>query len=216
VFVTVPPGLVGALRLDRVPHGLERRAWQGAFEPTAFESVAEVEVRVVPVAGSSLAAQVRAVLEAEFSAPRGPSLMAEPIVVVHDPLHPLAPPNLVRAVIDALDDAVDGVVAAVPLGPVTDTLKWVDGDDVVTATADRQAFRVVQSPQAFRAARFALALAKADPSLVRVSGAEVLARVVEAAGGRLRAVVGAAEAFRVADPEDLVFAEVVQGALAAR
>jgi 2-C-methyl-D-erythritol 4-phosphate cytidylyltransferase len=136
-----------------------------------------------------------------------PWLVDEEIVLVHDPLHPLASDALVRAVVEALVDDPDAV-GAVPLGPVTDTVKWVDQNGRVTGTADRNALRTVHSPQGYRLAPLLAALTLAVAADV---GADALAGLVQAAGGRLRAVPAPAQALRVASADDLVLAEAVLG-----
>ena len=96
------------------------------------------------------------------------------IVVVHDPLHPLAPPSLVLSVVRVLVEQTPGCAGVVPIRPVTDTLEAVDEDDVITATADRESFRMVYSPQAYRGAPLLRALEAAAPAALRERGADRL------------------------------------------
>jgi 2-C-methyl-D-erythritol 4-phosphate cytidylyltransferase len=101
------------------------------------------------------------------------------IVVVHDAARPLATAALFAAVIDAVRAGADG---AIPVLPVADTVKRVEGD-IVVATVPRADLVVVQTPQAFRAP----ALRSAHAS----SGAGTDdAALVEAAGGKVVAVPG--------------------------
>jgi 2-C-methyl-D-erythritol 4-phosphate cytidylyltransferase len=207
VVVVVPPALlepIGAL-LATLPAG----------GPT---------VDVLPAQENGPGLRVRAALRARRPDPAG-------IVVVHDPLFPLAPAALVRAVVGPLDDlafddlAFDDLarddddpelhvpapppVAVVPVRPVTDTLKQVDEDDVVTATVSRDGFRMVYSPQAFRTAALIAALDAADDAALRRHGADVLPRLVQAGGGRLHSVLAPGEVFRIAQADDLVLAEAM-------
>ncbi|SFP52760.1 2-C-methyl-D-erythritol 4-phosphate cytidylyltransferase [Amycolatopsis arida] len=69
------------------------------------------------------------------------------VVLVHDPLRPFVPAEVIRAVVDAVRR---GAPSAVPVEPVTDTIKAVDAGGTVTGTHDRAVLRVVQSPHAFR------------------------------------------------------------------
>lgn len=69
------------------------------------------------------------------------------VVAVHDAARPFAPPDLFTAVVRAVRD---GAVGAIPLVPVTDTVKRVLGGHVV-ATVDREELGLAQTPQAFRA-----------------------------------------------------------------
>ena len=71
------------------------------------------------------------------------------VVVVHDAARPLATTALFAAVIDAVRAGADG---AIPVLPIVDTVKRVDGDRIVE-TVPRDDLVLVQTPQAFRAAR---------------------------------------------------------------
>ena len=161
-----------------------------------------VPVDVVPAAGPGPGHRLREVL-ADLAEP------AQGLVVVHDPLHPLAPAALVCEVVEALREAPADVVAAVPVRPVTDTLKWVDADDVVRSTADRGGFRMVYSPQAHRVGPLVAALATATDDALRGAGADVLPRLVQDRGGRLVSVPAPSEVFRIATPEDVALAEAM-------
>jgi 2-C-methyl-D-erythritol 4-phosphate cytidylyltransferase/2-C-methyl-D-erythritol 2,4-cyclodiphosphate synthase len=88
--------------------------------------------------GATRQGSVRAGLEAlEASAPQ--------IVLVHDAARPFVSDALVsRAIAAATRHG-----AAIPALPVTDTVKLVDAQDIVTATLDRSNLRTVQTPQAF-------------------------------------------------------------------
>jgi 2-C-methyl-D-erythritol 4-phosphate cytidylyltransferase len=68
------------------------------------------------------------------------------IVVVHDAARPFAPPDLFTEVIRVVDAGADG---AIPVIPVTDTIKRIDGIRVVD-TIDRAELANAQTPQAFR------------------------------------------------------------------
>jgi 2-C-methyl-D-erythritol 4-phosphate cytidylyltransferase len=118
------------------------------------------------------------------------------IVVVHDAARPLVTAELVRRCLDALDDGVDGAIAAVP---VTDTVKEVE-DGLVARTPDRGRLWAAQTPQVFRA-----------EVLRRAAGAAATddASLVEAIGGRVRVVEGAPENFKVTRPLDVRVAEML-------
>jgi 2-C-methyl-D-erythritol 4-phosphate cytidylyltransferase len=186
VVVACPRSLVGAAAdLTVVPAGVR---W--------------APVDIVATAGPGPGHRLQAVL-ADTGAEPGA------LVVVHDPLHPLASAALVRDVVAALLDAPADVVAAVPVRPVTDTLKWVDEDDVVRSTADREGFRMVYSPQAHRFAALVAALAGAADGELRGVGADVLPRLAQRQGGRIVAVPAPGEVFRIATPEDVALAEAM-------
>jgi 2-C-methyl-D-erythritol 4-phosphate cytidylyltransferase/2-C-methyl-D-erythritol 2,4-cyclodiphosphate synthase len=132
------------------------------------------------------------------------------MVVVHDPLHALSSAAVVRTVVAELADRPD-LVAAVPARPVTDTLKWVDEDEVVLDTADREGYRVIASPQAYRRPAVLEALAGADPG-VDLCGTETLPRLVTARGGRVALVPLQTESLRVVTEDDVALAEALLAA----
>jgi 2-C-methyl-D-erythritol 4-phosphate cytidylyltransferase len=120
------------------------------------------------------------------------------IVVVHDAARPLAGPDLFARVVAAVRAGAD---AAIPVTPVTDTIKQVSGARV-TATLDRTTLVAVQTPQAFRAAALRAAHA---------GGAEATddAALIEAAGGTVVTVAGDPCNLKVTSPQDLVVAAVL-------
>jgi 2-C-methyl-D-erythritol 4-phosphate cytidylyltransferase/2-C-methyl-D-erythritol 2,4-cyclodiphosphate synthase len=103
------------------------------------EASAGLQKLAQPVAGGATRqASVRAGVEA--LAPHAPAL-----VLVHD----AARPFLTGALIDRAIDAAQTTGAAVPGIAVPDTVKQIDAGATVTATLDRTALRLVQTPQAF-------------------------------------------------------------------
>ncbi len=116
------------------------------------------------------------------------------ILLVHDALRPLAPRGLTDDVVAAVRG---GHRAAVPVLPLSDTVKQVDAEGRPTGTPDRSGLRVVQTPQAFAAdlAPAVLAAAREDP-----------VRAWTALGGTVRTVPGDPLAFAVHDPWDLALA----------
>ena len=89
--------------------------------------------------GETRQASVRSALEA--MEPYDPE-----IVLVHDAARPFASEMLITRAIAAVRERS----AAVPVIAVTDTIKRVDARGVVAGTPDREALRLVQTPQAFR------------------------------------------------------------------
>lgn len=118
------------------------------------------------------------------------------IICVHDAARPLASPGLFAAVVAAVRAGAD---AAVPGVPVTDTVKVVDADGVVTATPDRARLVAVQTPQAFRAGVLRAAHA-GEPE-----GTDDAA-LVEAIGGRVLVVPGEADNRKITVPADVEWA----------
>ncbi len=101
-------------------------------------SVASLDVLPPAFGGATRQASVRAGLEA--LAPRKPD-----IVLIHDAARPFASPALVsRAIV-----AAGRSDAAIPALPISDTVKTVDAEGLVGKTLDRNALRLVQTPQSF-------------------------------------------------------------------
>lgn len=128
------------------------------------------------------------------------------LIVVHDAARPLAPPELVQAVLARLRSGAD---ACIPVLPLVDTVKEVAGE-LVTRTLDRTALRAVQTPQGFRRET----LARAHAWAAEVSDGELGtvtddAGLVERLGIEIATVTGAEEAFKVTRPLDLLLAEAV-------
>ncbi|WP_029005184.1 bifunctional 2-C-methyl-D-erythritol 4-phosphate cytidylyltransferase/2-C-methyl-D-erythritol 2,4-cyclodiphosphate synthase [Azorhizobium doebereinerae] len=67
-------------------------------------------------------------------------------VLVQDGARPFTPAAVIARAVAALEKHA----AAIPVLPVTDTIKQVAADGIVTATPDRDTLRAVQTPQAFR------------------------------------------------------------------
>ena len=95
-------------------------------------------------------------------------------VLVHDAARPLVPDEVIERVLAPLGEGWDG---AVPVLPLSDTVKRVDGERVVE-TLPRGELVAAQTPQAFTAEVLRRALAG------DVSGATDCASLVEARGGK--------------------------------
>jgi 2-C-methyl-D-erythritol 4-phosphate cytidylyltransferase len=115
------------------------------------------------------------------------------VVVVHDAARPFVEDEVIARVLRALNEGWDG---AVPVLPVPDTVKRVDGERVVE-TLDRTELRLVQTPQAF------VASVLRDAFAGDVSDASDCASLVEARGGRVKAVPGDPKLVKVTDASDL-------------
>ena len=124
------------------------------------------------------------------------------IAVVHDAARPLATPELFELVIDAVRAGAD---AAVPALPIADTLKRVDGDQVI-GTVERDGLVAVQTPQAFLVV--ALRAAHGDDA-----DATDHAALVEAAGGTVVVVAGDPRNLKVTNVADVAVVEALLAAL---
>jgi 2-C-methyl-D-erythritol 4-phosphate cytidylyltransferase/2-C-methyl-D-erythritol 2,4-cyclodiphosphate synthase len=136
----------------------------------ALEGIAGV--RLVP-GGATRQESVRAALEA-----LGP---AAPYVLIHDAARPDVPPPVVERLLAALQDHE----GAVPVLPLVDSIA-IAGGALMAGTADREALRRVQTPQAFR---FAEILA-AHRAWTGEASAGDDAQVARAAGHEIALVAG--------------------------
>jgi 2-C-methyl-D-erythritol 4-phosphate cytidylyltransferase len=146
------------------------------------EELGAGKVSAVVTGGATRAASVRLAL-AEI-----PEDAA--VVLVHDAARPLVSDDVIGRVLAPLSEGYDG---AVPVIPVSDTVKRVRGDEVVE-TVEREGLVLAQTPQAFLAA-----------ALRRASAGEGTdcAALVEAQGGKIRAVQGDPRLLKVTSREDL-------------
>jgi 2-C-methyl-D-erythritol 4-phosphate cytidylyltransferase len=112
------------------------------------------------------------------------------VVLVHDAARPLVSDDVIARVLAPLSEGYDG---AVPVVPVSDTVKRVRGGEVVE-TVDREELVVTQTPQAFLAAALRRAAAG--------EGSDC-ASLVESQGGRIKAVEGDPRLLKVTSREDL-------------
>jgi 2-C-methyl-D-erythritol 4-phosphate cytidylyltransferase len=143
--------------------------------------------------GATRSASVRAALAA---APPGAD------IVVHDAARPLAPPELFRETLAALETHDCAIAAA----PVTDTIKQADEALTVTATLDRSTLWAIQTPQAFRRDALERALDVDDAILARATDD---AWLIERAGGSVRIVESTPANFKITTPHDLRVAELL-------
>lgn len=103
------------------------------------EAVGDLKFRAPVAGGATRQGSVRAGLEALAE-------LKPDVVLIHDAARCFVTPALISRAIAAT--AKTG--AALPVAPVTDTIKQVDADGAVIATPDRAALRIAQTPQAFR------------------------------------------------------------------
>ena len=167
-------------------------------------TAAEVSDGVVVVVPASDVGVESARLAADAVVAGGPSraasvrtgLAAVPddaaIICVHDAARPLAGADIYNRVIH---EVRSGAAGAVPVVPVTDTIRRVDGGVV-----DRSTLQAVQTPQAFRADLLRAAHAEAGDATDDAS-------LVEASGHAVAAVEGHPRNVKITHPDDLAAAE---------
>ncbi len=181
--------LAGSRVVDRSVDALRSRVEGlivvGSAEVGTAESLA---VHAVVAGGSSRSESVRNGLAA-----LPPSATH---VLIHDAARPLVSDEVVARVIDALSG---GSLAVVPVVPITDTLRSVDG-----GTVDRSGLVGVQTPQGFELA----ALGAAHD--LEIEGTDD-ASVVEAVGVAVDHVPGSLTNLKLTFPHDLAVAEVLLG-----
>ena len=132
---------------------------------------------------------------AAFAALDGPD---DRVVLVHDGARPLVPPELVAAVIEAA--MRHG--AAIPVMPVAETVKRLDGEgETVLGTVDRHDLVTAQTPQAARAGLLRAAWAANPADGTRTFTDE--AALLEAARIPVHAIPGDPMNIKVTVPHDL-------------
>ena len=122
------------------------------------------------------------------------------LILVHDAARPLLEPETIRAVAEAA--ALHG--AALPVVPVPDTVKELDGNGVVLRSPARDRLGLAQTPQGFRAGLLRRAHARAAADGFRGTDE---ASLVERLGEKVVAVPGSARNFKVTTADDLKRAE---------
>jgi 2-C-methyl-D-erythritol 4-phosphate cytidylyltransferase len=151
----------------------------------AVDSVVVDHATVTVPGGASRSASVRRGLDV---------VPPDAVVLVHDAARPLASPALFERVVAAVRE---GAAAAVPVVPVSDTIRDVDGGVV-----DRERLRAVQTPQGFPAAVLRAAHAGA-PEGTDDAG------LVEATGAAVVLVEGEPTNLKITGPQDLAVATLL-------
>jgi 2-C-methyl-D-erythritol 4-phosphate cytidylyltransferase len=103
------------------------------------------------------------------------------VVAVHDAARPLVDPRDVEAVINALGEAAGVILSS----RVSDTVKKIDGNEVVIDTLSRDRLRFALTPQVFRVSTLIEAWQRADPQRVWTDEAALL----ESAGIPVRTIL---------------------------
>jgi 2-C-methyl-D-erythritol 4-phosphate cytidylyltransferase len=128
-------------------------------------------------------------------------------VLVHDAARPLASPQLIDRVLDAL---ANGAVGVVPGLPLTDTVKRIE-DGRVVGTVDRTGLVGVQTPQGFVVTALRAAYDGLDDDAI--ARATDCASIIElAGGGPVVWVEGERDNLKVTTPDDLERARALRAA----
>ncbi|GAB3594293.1 2-C-methyl-D-erythritol 4-phosphate cytidylyltransferase [Corynebacterium faecale] len=127
----------------------------------------------------------------------------EAIVLIHDSARALTPPGMIARVARSV---ADGSPAVIPVLPVADTIKRVDGSTVV-GTPNRAELRAVQTPQGFRLSE----LRAANEKFLTTTEAGFIptddASLMEWSGVEVTCVQGDPMAFKVTTPIDMMLAQ---------
>lgn len=126
------------------------------------------------------------------------------VVLVHDAARALTPASVFDRVVAAVDETGWGIV---PVLPVVDTIKRVDGARVL-AGVDRSELAAAQTPQGFPRVTLEAAYAGADQEYTDD------AALVAAAGNEIGIVDGDALAFKITTPEDMERARAIVSPIA--
>lgn len=119
-------------------------------------------------------------------------------VLVHDGARPLVDKNVITTTLQA----VLTTGAAIPVVPVTDTIKTA-AQDFIQNTLPRQELYAAQTPQAFRAAKLAEAYRRVE---IEVTDD---AQAIELTGGRVSLAPGSYDNIKVTTPGDLKLAGIL-------
>jgi 2-C-methyl-D-erythritol 4-phosphate cytidylyltransferase len=130
-----------------------------------------------------------------------PGSKAPQFVLVHDAARALTPAGLIVRVVDALRA---GHAAVVPVLPLSDTIKAVDGNGVVLGTPERAGLRAVQTPQGFATDLLLRAYQRAGDADFTDD-----ASMVEHVGAQVQVVDGDPLAFKITTQLDLLLAQAV-------
>lgn len=177
--------------------------------PPGFEGQAESDLRASAGDRADLARVVTGGATRQESVKAGLAALWGDIdtVLVHDAARALTPPAVIDAVVDAVDDAT-GVL---PMLPVVDTLKRVDGEAIVAAV-DRAELAAAQTPQGFPRALLESAYAAAGEAGVEYTDDAAL---FAAAGHPVQRISGSERGFKITTQADLERARHLLAASAA-
>ena len=127
------------------------------------------------------------------------------LVAIHDAARPLLPQEVITGLVAAMEDG-DGVMAALPVLPVVDTLKSIAGD-LVTGTTPRAGLGRAQTPQMFRLNHLLRLYGDHDAASEITDDIQL----VEADGGRIAAIAGDERLWKLTAPRDFAILSALAG-----
>ena len=122
------------------------------------------------------------------------------VIVIHDAVRPFFNPKTVVDGIKLLDDC-DGVVCAVA---VNDTVKKVDGENVINETIDRKGLFRSQTPQIFKSSTLKKAFDNAAKSDRKYTDESAMAEAIDA---KIKIIEGSEDNIKITKAEDMKLAE---------
>ena len=122
-------------------------------------------------------------------------------IAVHDGARPFASP----ALIDEICECAYRFGAAVPVIPITSTVKVIDDCDRIVSTVDRDSLRLVQTPQIFNLQQYKQALADA----VDLDFTDDC-QLFEKMNLPIVCVKGDEKNIKITTPDDLLLAQLIQ------
>ncbi|MBQ4128925.1 MAG: 2-C-methyl-D-erythritol 4-phosphate cytidylyltransferase [Ruminococcus sp.] len=121
---------------------------------------------------------------------------------IHDGARPLISESDIKAVVKHAY-----VSKAATLGtPVTDTIKVVDSENIISSTPDRALLKAVQTPQVFEKSLYLKAIDYAQENCLNVTDD---CSMVEALKEKVSIVIGSAENIKLTTQTDLIFAQAI-------
>ncbi|MGM0443160.1 MAG: 2-C-methyl-D-erythritol 4-phosphate cytidylyltransferase [Fibrobacterota bacterium] len=136
-----------------------------------------------------------------ISVQRGVEAAQKELVLIHDAARPFVTGEVVKILLDELDDAA-GIITATP---VTDTIRTFS-ENYCAATVDRSTLIAVGTPQVFRRSKLAQCYARAA-ELTDMPTDEAM--LLEAFGIPVKHAPGQRINFKVTDPDDFRMAEAI-------
>ena len=129
------------------------------------------------------------------------------LVAIHDAARPLLPQGIITGLVAAMEESgAHDIMAALPVLPVTDTIKSVK-DDRVTGTTPRAGLGRAQTPQIFRRAHLQALYELHD------NGSEITddIQLVEADGGQIATIPGDERLWKLTAPRDFAILSALAG-----
>ena len=123
-------------------------------------------------------------------------------IAIHDGARPFASSALIKRVITSAHE----VGAAVPVIPITSTVKQIDSSGRIAETVDRDCLRLVQTPQIFEKNRYQQALDEAITDHVDLTDD---CQLFERLGWAIATVDGSEENIKLTTPFDIALAQII-------